>query len=150
MGPEGVAGEGPHGEGTVLQAEPVSLGQGVTGEWLRESEVSFGGGSASGRAGQKPKNPTQIELRERVPRHRLQVWLDPGPLLVLPPHLWAPRGTSLMCSCGSKSAACSPCTSSQHSVISLSSPQVTGIPHGWVKYHRYHQACLSQCTVLGP
>lgn len=82
---------------SALQAGPVSLGQGVPGEWLRESEVSFGGGSASGRAGQKPKNPTQVGLREGVAPHRQQVWLDPGPQLVLPPHLWALRGTSLMC-----------------------------------------------------
>lgn len=81
----------------VLQAEPVSLGQGVPGERLKESEVNFGGGAASGRAGQKPKNPTRVGLREGVAPHRQQVWLDPGPQLVLPPHLWALRGTSLMC-----------------------------------------------------
>ena len=60
-GPEGIAGEGQHGAGTVLQEEPVSLGQGVTGEWLRESEVRSAGGSASCRAeGHQPKNPTQV------------------------------------------------------------------------------------------
>lgn len=59
--PGGTAGEGPHGAGTVLQEEAVSLGQGVTGEWLRDSEVRSAGGSVSCRAeGHKPKNPTQV------------------------------------------------------------------------------------------
>lgn len=93
LAPEGIAGEGQHGAGTVLQEEPVSLGQGVTGEWLRDSEVRSAGGSVPCRAeGHKPKNPNQVAQRDNVgaqaPR-RLQVQLDPGAQLVLPPHLWA-------------------------------------------------------------